>query len=247
VGLLGKLRSTVSAGYTQAANIIIGISKSVVQSYNAMPPAPTVTAFEVSSLGATVGQPLNNWPKMPSYSLSSANNAKTAMLGLLAHEMAHIIYRNGEPFSKCFDTTWKKPLGGQEKRFHKFGVPFRGSETLGDVDVTDIRGDLSQPPNYDDALTDLNTLMGNSNGALSTLSWASALATIAPDEDFAETFRLMVLYEANPSVRDLTINIPVPTSYNISPYDISGALIDPSQNLYKKANCFAGVLGLTFP
>ena len=224
----------------------IGISKSVVQAYSAMPPAPIVTAFEEYNLGLTVGVVLSSWPYPPRYS-ATVNDAKTAMLGLLAHEMGHVLYRDGTKFANCFDKTWHSH-GGQQKRFHQFGIPFNGSKAEGSVDATTIINDLKSPPDFDDALKHLNTLFGNNNGSLSSLSWASALATIAPDEDFAETLRLVVLSKASSPLNDLTINIPDPTSgYNSVPYNISAKLVASGQNLNTKASCFAKALGLTFP
>jgi hypothetical protein len=226
----------------------IGITKKVVQDYSASTPAPTVTTLEGYNLGLIGGVPLSSWPNPPYYS-ATVNDAKTAMLGLLAHEMGHIFYRDGTRFTKCFDVTWHTH-GGQEKRFHKFGVPFKHSRPEGSVDATNIINDLKSLPNFDDALTDLDTLMGNNNGKLNSLSWASALATIAPDEDFAETLRLMVLYKANPPVKDLTIKIPVPSAsgYAASTYYISAQLVTSGQNLNSKAICFAKALAWsTFP
>jgi hypothetical protein len=226
----------------------IGISKSVVQAYSAMTPAPTVTAFEEYILGLTVGVHLGSWPYPPRYS-ATVNDAKTATLGLLAHEMGHILYRGGAVFANCFDVTWQKHAG-QERRFHPFGIPFNGSKAKGNVDASNISTDLRSPPNFDRALTDLNIFFGNNNPPLSSSSWASALATIAPDEDFAETLRLMVLFKAARSVNDLTINVPVPASgYSPSSYNISASLVTSGQNLNTKASCFTKALGLgsTFP
>lgn len=166
-------------------------------------------------------------PSDPQYSYVSA------LLGIVAHEVGHIRWRNDEVLKTLacdpFAGSWSK-VGRQEQRFHRFGVDFNESVAIGDR-RKNVRQDLPSRPNA--AAAKLGTLFRSGQ-------WASLFATVAPDEDFAETYRLLVMTSATPALTDLWIGIPI--GGQIQSFNIIDSFNDANSVLSRKKACIASAL-----
>jgi hypothetical protein len=104
----------------------------------------------------------------------------------MAHEMGHILWQNRGVLAgggcDFLSFSWST-VAAQPWRFHRFGETEKGSSPKGRS-----RDDL-----------DLNSSMSRSQAGqylkeiFESAQWASLFATIAPDEDWIETYRLLVL------------------------------------------------------
>ena len=136
-----------------------------------------------------------------------------AILGILAHEMGHIIWWEKRVRDK------KCSVSGLKDYFHKYswsanqvahGFHRFGRETLGNR--------TKDRPDNEDVASDLHYgdyPYANADQFLKTIyngEWASLFATVSPDEDFVETYKLWVLTDAGNSqpLQQLQITIPDP-------------------------------------
>jgi hypothetical protein len=182
---------------------------------------------------------LNNlWPQGPSYSAATPDRQDLRILGILAHEMGHVIWWiediigkqctvNGQ-LASFYSYTWH-PINWKHG-FHKFGDQ-QGNKSIENFDKDKILKDLSQGK-LNDAGTKLQAIYGNEN-------WVSLFAFVAPDEDFVETYKLYVLTQAQPlpdgtatALQHLTVQIPrpLPQSVDVISQDFNA----PNSNALKK-------------
>jgi hypothetical protein len=137
-----------------------------------------------------------------------------AILGILAHEMGHILWWDKIMNKSCpqatrsyfYNYSWSNsPFS---PRFHQFGDEFPENMHRVGPDKDQVKRDIANQ-NFLQAASDLTQIY---NG-----QWASLFATVSPDEDFVETYKLWVL--TNPSamqpLTSLSINIPMSRSVNM--------------------------------
>ena len=142
-----------------------------------------------------------------------------AMLGILAHEMGHIIWwdqallaRNcpnspGHTPSHFYAFSWSSI--GQTPRFRSFGSRNLNEAHIGpDVETLarDLRPGGIQPPDLASASNHLLSIY-NGDPVFNDMS-ASVFATGAADEDFIETYKYWTLMNATVPLRNLTVQIP---------------------------------------
>jgi hypothetical protein len=138
-----------------------------------------------------------NWSDRVKFSASD-NSRAVALIGVLAHELGHIRWRNGEAVDtlNC-DPRFVSGPGDParrgrswanapirhpaDQRFRYFGVPFPpGTDPNGAARRTI---DIGKKAEAEAMLWDIHQ----------SGRWASLFATVAPDEDFAETYKMMAL------------------------------------------------------
>lgn len=182
-----------------------------------------------------------NWENAVSYtaapdpaSSDPSTRSEIAIMGILAHEMGHIVWfdkvipdgqlitnqatPSGDPFSKI---SWK--VQSHIRGFHGFGQANNNADPRRPPVAPDLKRDLRNGCTSC-ASSDLSKIYGG--------EWASLFASVAPDEDFVETYKLLVLADKfGGPLHSLSITIP-----NIvqSP-DILGNLYNPGTTLYQKA------------
>ena len=158
-----------------------------------------------------------NWINGITYT-STDTRPELAVLAVLAHEMGHIIWwREDLLHSKVsgkyfFNYSWlndfsaKPPTPPVVPFFHSYGLMDPDNLPNG-PDLDQVIADLTEPPTagqYPDALSHLKQIYGQQSGVS---YWPSLFATVAPDEDFVETFTLWVLAyddDTNPTKTRLT-------------------------------------------
>jgi hypothetical protein len=185
---------------------------------------------------------------------SGTDSTMLTALAALAHEMGHIYWwkldvedldcNNNNNYFWRFSWT---PMPAASLRFHGFGMeqPPNSVGLGGSVPKANHKHKdqvLKDYGNGDDmhvarAYQDLNNIYGNGY-------WASLFATVTPDEDFVETYKLWALTSASPGLNSLQITIPsYPTAYLVNPFNPVGFIADPQYDLYNKLQwikaCFA--------
>jgi len=177
-----------------------------------------------------------------------ADNMTTAILGILGHEMGHILFVENIK-NQDNDQHPTRPVGlpcnaqGLKKRFHAYswpdtGHPF-GYHRFGDLDhqhrpiyygnIEHITAYL-QTNDTENARNYLYQLYGGKE-------WASLFATVAVDEDFVETYMLHQLQAGN-VLSSFTVTIPPATAGNGEPnlpVDVMRGFADSSSKLAQKA------------
>lgn len=169
-----------------------------------------------------------------------------AILGILAHEMGHILWwkydagnykdQNGNLFSK---PSWNS--GTFPVAYHVFGREDEANPPSNPPGLRQLRYQVQYSgPSYTPASKDLYQIYGykpdgtvNSKGG----EWTSLFATVSVDEDFVETFKLHVLTGSCLNLGPLTgLQINVPNfGGSATPIDIiHNNLCNPSSSLYSK-------------
>lgn len=180
---------------------------------------PSYSAYETGVLNALLGVA----PGMISVA-AAPDNRDIKMLAVLAHEMAHILWWHGGVANKTcglkgrFFKSWQDVDHAPRRGFHRFGVQLAGNLPIERFTYTDVVRDAG----------------GGNYGTLRTIyssgKWASLFSFVAPDEDFAETYKLSVL---SPGLTSLTTTMPGLQT------DIMRALRDPKSTLAAKADWVA--------
>jgi hypothetical protein len=159
-----------------------------------------------------------------------------AILGILAHEMGHILWwdkkvmnkqcaQGGRPF--FYNFSWlNQPF---IPRFHEFGEEFPQNRRRVGPDKDQVRLDIANQT-FSQATNDLTQIY---NG-----EWASLFATVAPDEDFVETYKLWVLTSPSAMQPLTSLSINIPTSGSV---DVITLLNNPS-TLHDKMGWMASCL-----
>lgn len=166
-----------------------------------------------------------NW-QGPSYDPANPDLSPETVLAALAHEYGHIFWYdtfkpNGhyptddlfgpeDPSSCKFYVSWKKPLTGPLP-WRDFGsIDVRPDGTVINEHAVNINSDnvslqmllndriARNAPNLQNDLTKLYATNGR---------WASLLASFSIDEDFVETFQLVILQAANPPLLSMKLKI----------------------------------------
>jgi hypothetical protein len=156
-----------------------------------------------------------------------------AILGILAHEMGHIIWWDRAvrdtacqvqgPLAYFYQYSWGKRQSAHG--FHRFGRQDSGNRTIDRPDNEDVVSDLrSEDYAYPAAVNYLETIYGG--------EWASLFATVSLDEDFVETYKLWVLTDINNKQPLTQLQIIIPTATKIP--DIIANLNNSSSKLYAK-------------
>jgi hypothetical protein len=152
----------------------------------------------------------------PSYNSTSGAPPEQAVLAWLAHELGHVLFyvvnapnlttppgRRSQP-NTCYDQYFLSEFNTRNaRRFVLFGDDnmnkhSNGSATVHDINVLIKAGKY---PQARAALADLLTVPG-------TGQWVSLFATLSPEEDFVETYRMMALYKAG--IQHLYFTLPKP-------------------------------------
>ncbi len=178
-------------------------------------PSPMTPARSVTALSYTAA-PDPAKPPQP---------AAIAVLAILAHEMGHIVWWERDVGASDFPTiSWTGK--GVQHGFHDFGVENPQNPPQRHPVKADVQYDLRYlgPAK---AAADLQAIYGG--------EWASLFATVAADEDFVETYKLVVLTEpgANPTRQALTaLKVTIPGAAGA---DVLATLHNPATKLAQKA------------
>jgi hypothetical protein len=151
--------------------------------------------------------------------------AAIAVLAILAHEMGHIVWWERDVGASAFPPiswTGKSVQHG----FHEFGVENPENPPQRHPVKADVQYDLRYL-GPEKAAADLQAIYSG--------EWASLFATVAADEDFVETYKLVVLTEpgANPTRQALTtLKVMIPKAAGA---DVLATLNNPATKLAQKA------------
>jgi len=163
---------------------------------------------------------------------SNPDNLNLKILAVLSHEMAHILWwHHGVANKSCgtrgnFFKSWQSYDHNPPHGFHQFGVAQSG-------------GSSGNMPNESFLFQDVQGQAGVGRyGDLETIysdgQWPSLFGFVAPDEDFAETYKLAVI---SPSLVSLTTTIPSQPAT-----DIMQVLRNNTSVLSQKADWIANCL-----
>jgi hypothetical protein len=175
-----------------------------------------------------------------------------AVLAILAHEMGHIVWfdkvvgqsisaSNGpSPVTDNFTPISWKALNHQHG-FRTFGAVNNDAQVQRPPVVADVVRDLNDSCNSC-AANDLNSIYGK-QGAYSA-EWASLFATVAPDEDFVETYKLLIL-TGNSGGPLQSLDLAIPATNGSSAYSeyVINSLNNPQSLLYAKAQFVRPLFG----
>lgn len=192
-GLTAVLVDSSSAGRRQQAygffegpnqgthsNAFIGLPIGVFRGSDSFEGNETDTLSELVKGWGTSGE-------RPRISTEPQQSRTLIVAGQLAHEMGHILWQNRGVLSRggCdfLSTSWDKVAKDQPWPFHRFGDPEKGSEPKGPGRNNLV---LSNRAGRVQAGQDLQAIY-------TSKQWASLFATVSPDEDWIETYRLLVL------------------------------------------------------
>jgi hypothetical protein len=164
------------------------------------PHAMAYSKFEQTVIDSLLGTNLGE-------SLSASNDSPgMTVLAVLAHEMGHILaFRKSVLNQPCQSVLppgvnpifWRNGWANASDpgKFHVFGVQMPGDSRLHGPDKDHVNGDptvlaqiygiIPYPPPNPPQPPQLHS------------DWASLLANVAPDEDLIETYKLMILQNAN--------------------------------------------------
>jgi hypothetical protein len=155
-------------------------------------PSPTTPVAQVVPLTYTAAlDPANKEP------------AAITLLGILAHEMGHIVWWERDVGASDFPAiSWTSK--SVQHGFHEFGVADPENPPQRHPVKADVQYDLRYL-GAAKAAEDLQRVYGG--------EWASLFATVAADEDFVETYKLVVLTEpgakqTRPALIALKVTIP---------------------------------------
>lgn len=153
------------------------------------------------------------------------NPAAIAVLAILAHEMGHIVWWEKDVGAGDFPRiSWTSK--NVQHGFHEFGVEDPQNPAQRPPVKANVQYDLRYLGQAK-AAADLETIYGG--------EWASLFATVAPDEDFVETYKLVVLTEpaGNAGRQALnSIKVAIPGARGA---DVLARLNDPGTKLAQKA------------
>lgn len=179
--------------------------------WNAKP--PQITRPPLSTLETNILHELllyNQPPSQPPFYMvaPSQDTWTNALIALMAHEMGHVLY-----YEKCdqqnlcdqfLNHGWKDR--GKRPPIHKFGDPFDDAPNPvpggppmppnpvgSEPSLKQVQGDFKSHPNDPKKLKWIYGINSFGPGRPNKIIWADLLAVEAPDEDFVETYELMVL------------------------------------------------------
>jgi hypothetical protein len=163
------------------------------------------------------------------------NTSVMTVLAALAHELGHIYWWKfaGAPNFNCgaefSGASWQN-VDPSIWQFHRFGMTSPGDTIKGArPGIGRIINDINHNGNV---IKDLHDIYGG--------DWASLFATVSPDEDFVETYKLWML--ASSGLTNFTVNVG---PYN--PVDTVAALKMATAKLNSKLNFIGGCYKWPFP
>jgi hypothetical protein len=172
------------------------------------------------------------------------NTWHMSLLAVLAHETAHWIVSRKDA-SNCsfnganfFERTWSW-WPGDQPRIHFFGDEVPGATRIDGSTKAELVSEVQGNP--DQSLPKLTQVYSGNTTGNGHATWASLLAAMAPDEDFVETYTLLVLANAVTVAGGQTApvtTLPIKVDPAKSPIDMIATNLQDSQSeLYRKAMC----------
>jgi hypothetical protein len=163
-----------------------------------------------------------------------------SLLAILAHETAHWIVSRNDVSSCTFDganfvsKTWSSQ--GDQPRIHFFGDEVPGATRINGPTKAELVAEVQSSP--DQPLPKLTQVYSGNTTGDGHATWASLLAAMAPDEDFVETYTLLVLANAVSVGNTAPVpQLPVKVDPGLSVVDVVANLNDVQSELYRKAKC----------
>ncbi|HEX3882840.1 MAG TPA: hypothetical protein VHW66_09295 [Stellaceae bacterium] len=225
------MRERINSEPNNQPRIHIGIAKAVLTDL-ARQPRP-YAAYENHLAGTLLAAS----PTTPARSLAALSYAAApdpakapqpaaiAVLAILAHEMGHIVWWERDVGASDFPAiSWTSKA--VQHGFHEFGVE-------------NPQNPAQRPPVKADVQYDLRYLgpakAAQDLQAIYSGEWASLFATVAADEDFVETYKLVVLTEpgGDPARQALTtLKVTIPGAAGA---DVLANLNNPATKLAQKA------------
>lgn len=189
--------------------------------------APAFTTYETGVLNTLLGLPV------PQYSFANPDTPEINILGLLAHEMGHILWFH-KNIAKSLCTPpppGTQPMFHQHSwfrmtsnypQFHYFGFDIAGNLPIDRPVRNDVQQDILT--NQTEVPNDIIDIYGD--------EWASLFATVSPDEDFVETYELVVLTS---SLTSPLVALQVTPTLGAQPIDfIPGVVSNLGTTVYRK-------------
>jgi hypothetical protein len=220
IGISEKVLQALFASGTPYALYETGVLRTLLTKKTPPSPLP-LPAPAVDWLNGTP-----NDPSKPgiSYEKAVPDSQAIAILAILAHEMGHVIWWEQNVGTKQCDVSgvnpyfysysgWNKPT---IPRFHEFGIE--------DTKNGDVRPDKDKVRSYLVSGAAYFPFAVNALQQIYSGPWASLFATVAPDEDFIETYMLYIL-TANPGPNLTSVQIVIPS---LQPFDIFANLNNSS-------------------
>ena len=206
-------------------------------------PSASEVAYENDLLSTLLQAP--NWKNPPQY-ISAANDGLTMkLMSAMAHEIGHIVWwRDGVASQTCsgngFFSTWNNPIYNPHQ-FHAFGQSISGNTSTENLlgvpfQFDDIVSNAQSfnPNNRATAGMQVETVYGDPN-LTGSARWASLFAFVAPDEDFIETYKLNILYQAGMS--SMKVQMPNGDTIDVIAQNLaSGGLLTAKANWIN--NCY---------
>lgn len=180
---------------------------------------PDFASHETNINGAVRDRNPGRYRGEAAYTLASTVGTRTAgfdttLLGILAHETGHILWRDQDVFRQrgCY-TSWERLSHriADNGRFQGFG----------------IFAARSKPRNRDSVYN-----------IYASGEWASLFGTVSPSEDFIESYKLHVLDLASPRLEVLRVQ----DKQSGLDVDVMSQFRDSNTLLHKKKECFIRAL-----
>jgi hypothetical protein len=210
----GQDPSNPAPGWYEGAYIVVPgtIGTSYTSSLTQEETHTALLRDEINALGPNGQAFLASGPL--AYVSADRNGPEMAALAILGHELGHIVwYDRFVPNLRCkgggsfVGGVWKRPLA-RAPAFHNFGVGTgnKYDDPSPSTFVERVNADILQGPGlFPAAAKDLRTLYGFETGPV---RFPSFFGSQDPDEDFAETYKLMILTMAQQPLTHLSIQLP---------------------------------------
>jgi len=197
IGISGPLLANLARQNTPLEAYETNVVRALLTPPASQPPPPPLPSTAAA------------WIQGVTYSGAATDNITVAILGILAHEMGHIIYvsqiQNAiTAYPKCpranrffYSYSWGR--AGYNFRYHRFGEPDSQNRPPSGPTLPEIWARLQE--------NDLTKATEYLSRIYSGHEWASLFATVSVDEDFVETYMLHALNRWN-FLPTLPITIP---------------------------------------
>lgn len=192
----------------------------------------------------------------PAYTTPTPNIPQMSVLAALAHEFGHLLWWdvfvqmpggtiNPSDPTSCnsafYSKSWEYgPLipRGRRGRWVEFGDISNNNHLRDDANMALFFGALNAGNDFvevGDLLHEIYSGKLPDGTVVNSGRWPSGLAAYSTDEDFVETFQLLVLMTAKSPLRDLPITINGTYTYND---DVPAQLLSTKNDLLQKMACF---------
>jgi hypothetical protein len=187
IGISGPLLANLPYQNTPLAAYETNVIRALLTPPASQPPPPPLPSTAAA------------WIQGVAYSGAVNDNMNTAILGILAHEMGHIIYVSQiqntiTTYPRCpalnkffYNYSWENP--GYNFGYHRFGEPDSQNRPPSGPTLPEIWARLQA--------NDLTKATEYLSRIYSGHEWASLFATASVDEDFVETYMLHELNRSN--------------------------------------------------